>query len=73
MIVRAADTDRFELAPQASGLPAISLGLCHKFSNDHDALKQGMVIYDSLYSWCQSLRGERHPWTDPNTRGGKTS
>ena len=61
-IVRGADTDRLYLAPQAAGLLAISLGLSRNFTNDHDMLKQGMVIYDALYSWCNELQGETHNW-----------
>jgi len=62
MIVRGADTSRLDLAPQAAGLLAISLGLSHNFQNDHEMLKQGMVIYDALYAWCQELQGETHNW-----------
>ena len=53
IIVGAADTDRLDLAPQAHGLYAISLGLSQNFSDDHEMLKYGMVIYDALYSWCR--------------------
>lgn len=62
IIVRGADTDRHELAPQAAGLHAISLGLGHVFQDDHEMLKHGMVIYDALYSWCKTLSQERHTW-----------
>ena len=61
-IVRAADTDTLETSEQASGLLAITLGLSKNFENDHEMLKHGMVIYDALYSWCQSLRSEKHGW-----------
>ena len=61
-IVRGADTDRLDLAPQAAGLLAISLGLSRNFPNDHEMLKQGMIIYDALYSWCKDLAGETHNW-----------
>lgn len=61
-IVRGADTDRLDLAPQAAGLLAISLGLSRNFDNDHDMLKQGMIIYDALYSWCKELQKETHNW-----------
>ena len=63
VIVRAADTDRLDLAPQAAGLLAISLGLSRNFSNDHEMLAYGMVIYDALYAWCCHARGETHNWT----------
>ena len=65
IIVRAADTDRLDLAPQAAGLLAISLGLSHNFSDDHQMLAHGMVIYDALYSWCCHAQGEKHNWTYP--------
>ena len=59
-IVRGADTGKPELTPQSHGLLAISLGLSRYFSNDHEMLKHGMVIYDALYAWCQSGVDERH-------------
>lgn len=61
-IVRGADTDRLDLAPQAAGLLAISLGLSRNFSDDHEMLKQGIIIYDALYSWCKELQSEAHNW-----------
>ncbi len=51
-IVRAADTGRAELAPEAAGLLAVSAGLSLNFADDHEMLKHGMVIYDALYAWC---------------------
>lgn len=62
VIVRGADTDRHDLAPQCAGLLAISLGLSLNFANDHEMLKHGMVIYDALYAWCLKGRGEKHDW-----------
>lgn len=61
-IVRAADTGMPEASPQAHGLLAISLGLSKNFSDDHEMLAHGMVLYDALYSWCKSLQGETHNW-----------
>ena len=46
VIVRGADTDRHDIASQASGLCAISAGLSHNITNDHELLQQGMVLYD---------------------------
>ncbi len=63
LIVRGADTARHDLAPQAAGLHAISLGLSANFPDDHAMLEQGMVIYDALYTWCRDLRHEVHNWT----------
>jgi hypothetical protein len=65
VIVRAADTDRLDLAPQAAGLLAISLGLSHNFTNDHQMLAHGMVMYDALYAWCCHAKGEQHNWVYP--------
>lgn len=62
IIVRGADTDRLDLAPQCAGLLAISLGLSHNFKDDHEMLKQGLVMYDALYAWCRHARGETHTW-----------
>jgi hypothetical protein len=61
-IVRGADTDRLDLAPQAAGLLAVSLGLSHNFGDDHEQLAQGMILYDALYSWAKHVRGEKHSW-----------
>jgi len=62
VIVRGADTSRLDLAPQAHGLYALSLGLSQCFSNDHEMLRHGMVMYDALYAWCKSCQGETHNW-----------
>jgi hypothetical protein len=62
LIVRAADTDNYTLAPQAAGLFAISAGLSYNYKNDHEMLKQGMIIYDALYSWCKYVSNETHGW-----------
>jgi hypothetical protein len=64
-IVRGADTDRLDLAPQAAGLLAISLGLSRNFPNDHEMLAHGMVMYDALYAWCCHAQGEKHNWAYP--------
>jgi hypothetical protein len=61
-IVRGADTDVHDLAPEAAGLHAISLGLSVNYPDDHAMLEQGMVIYDALYAWAAKARGERHAW-----------
>lgn len=62
MIVRGADTARPDLAAQAAGLLAISLGLSHLYPDDHEMLKYGMVVYDALYAWCRHARSETHTW-----------
>ena len=62
VIVRGADTSRLDLAPEAPGLFAISLGLSKNFEDDHEMLKHGMVMYDALYAWCVSCQNEPHGW-----------
>jgi AraC-like DNA-binding protein len=59
-IVRGADTDRHDLATQASGLWAISAGLSYNITNDRELLESGMMIYDALYTWAKHLQNERH-------------
>ena len=62
VIVRGADTARLDLAPQAAGLLAVSLGLSRNFKDDHEMLKHGMVVYDALYAWCKEGQNEIHTW-----------
>ena len=62
VIVRAADTDRPDIAPQAAGLLAISLGLSRMFSDDTEQLEAGMLVYDALYRWCRDATEETHDW-----------
>jgi len=62
LIVRGADTNRLELAPQAPGLAAISLGLSRVCQDDHEMLEHGMVVYDALYAWCKEGKDEVHTW-----------
>ncbi|WP_135212541.1 chromate resistance protein ChrB domain-containing protein [Vitreimonas flagellata] len=62
LIVRGADTDRHELAPEAAGLHAISLGLSRNYGDDHALLAQGLVVYDALYAWATQPSVERHAW-----------
>jgi len=62
IIVRGADTSRVELAPQCSGLYAISLGLSAIFTDDHEMLRHGLVVYDAHYAWCARLQDETHNW-----------
>jgi hypothetical protein len=61
-IVRGADTGRLDLAAQAPGLLAVSLGLSALFQDDHEMLRHGMVIYDALYAWLKEARDETHGW-----------
>jgi hypothetical protein len=72
-IVRAADTDTLEKSAQAPGLLAITLGLAANIPDDHALLQQALIIYDALYTWCQSLTQQRHGWhPESRTTGGKS-
>ena len=62
LIVRGADTNHLDLAPQAAGLAALSLGLSINFQDDHVMLERGLVMYDALYAWCRSGKDEVHTW-----------
>ncbi|SMB92521.1 conserved hypothetical protein [Hymenobacter roseosalivarius DSM 11622] len=62
-IVRGADTDHFELAPQAAGLWAISAGLSYNHADDAQQLAIGLHLYEALYSWAKHGQAEKHTWT----------
>jgi AraC-like DNA-binding protein len=59
-IVRGADTDRHDMAPQSSGLWAISAGLSQNIKDDHQLLAMGMILYDGLYTWAKDLQDVKH-------------
>ena len=61
-IVRAADTARLDLAPEAPGLLAASLGLSRMYSDDVEQLEAGMHLYDAFYRWCRDASAETHNW-----------
>jgi rhodanese-related sulfurtransferase len=68
MIVRAADTAQLELAPQAAGFLAVSLGLSRMFSDDLAQLDAGMLLYDAFYRWCRDGTEESHNWPNPGKK-----
>jgi hypothetical protein len=59
-IIRGADTDRLDFAPQAAGLSAIFLGLSQNIKDDQVLLELGMKIYDGLYTWAKDLHTQKH-------------
>ena len=61
-IVRGADTARLDLAPEAAGLLAVSLGLSRMYSDDLEQLEAGMLVYDGFYRWCRDAVEETHNW-----------
>ncbi len=60
LIVRAADTGRPELAPEAAGLLAASLGLSRMYPDDLVQLEAGLTLYDAFYRWSRDAIGETH-------------
>jgi rhodanese-related sulfurtransferase len=65
VIVRGADTARLDLAPQAAGLMAASLGLSRMYRDDLAQLEAGMGLYDAFYRWSRDAVGETHGWPMP--------
>jgi hypothetical protein len=61
-IVRGADTARPDLAPEAPGLLAASLGLSRMYADDLEQLDAGMLLYDAFYRWCRDATDETHNW-----------
>jgi rhodanese-related sulfurtransferase len=61
-IVRGADTARLDLAPEAAGLLAASLGLSRMFADDLAQLEAGLTLYDAFYRWCRDATEETHNW-----------
>jgi rhodanese-related sulfurtransferase len=64
-IVRGADTARLDLAPEAPGLLAASLGLSRIYSDDLAQLEAGMALYDAFFRWCRDATDETHNWPAP--------
>lgn len=67
-IVRGADTARLDLAPEAAGLLAASLGLSRMFSDDLAQLEAGLILYDAFYRWCRDATEETHNWPSARPR-----
>ncbi len=49
-IVRAADTGKMELAPEAAGLEAVTSGISIVAKDDHEAIAKASMVYDALYT-----------------------
>lgn len=62
LVVRAADTARLDLVPQAAGFLAASLGLSRMFRDDLQQLDAGLLLYDAFYRWCRDATDETHNW-----------
>lgn len=68
-IVRGADTNRHDLAPEAAGLLAASLGLSRMFKDDLKQLDAGMGLYDAYYRWARDAVEEGHDWPSASSKG----
>jgi rhodanese-related sulfurtransferase len=69
VIVRGADTARLDLAPQAAGLLAASLGLSRMHKDDLVQLEASFSLYDAFYRWARDAVSEEHNWPTPT--GGR--
>ncbi|MDB5608601.1 MAG: sulfurtransferase [Bradyrhizobium sp.] len=67
-MVRAADTGRLDLSPEAPGLLAASLGLSRMYDDDLAQLEAGIMLYDAFYRWCRDATGETHNWPTNKAR-----
>lgn len=56
-IVRAADTRRPDLAPEAAGLEAIAEGFRRVSRDDADNMAKQFPLYDALYAYCKLKAG----------------
>lgn len=67
-VVRGADTARLDLAPEAAGLLAVSLGYSRMFKDDLTQLDAAMAVYDALYRWARDAGDETHNWPAPQKK-----
>ena len=68
-IVRGADTNRHDLAPESAGLLAASLGLSRIYRDDLEQLNAAMMLYDAFYRWARDAFDEEHDWPAPGSGG----
>jgi len=69
IVVRGADTNKHELAPESAGLLAASLGLSRMYRDDNQQLEAGMLLYDAFYRWARDASDEGHDWPTNNKKG----
>lgn len=55
VIVRGADTDAKDLAPECRGLEAIAEGFRLAYTDDLELLEREMPVYDALYAYCRAM------------------
>ncbi len=52
-IVRAADTDKMDMTPEAAGLEAVMTGIGMMTKDDQEAIEKARTVYDALYMNCK--------------------
>ena len=55
LIVRGADTDRPDLAPEAAGLEALAEGFRLHYQDDQEQFRAELPVYEALYAYCWRL------------------
>lgn len=55
-IVRVADTNKTDLAPESIGLEAIASGSMIIAKDDHETIEKHTYLYDALYGYCKGRR-----------------
>jgi protein-tyrosine-phosphatase len=53
VIVRGADTEAKDLAPEARGLEAVAEGFRLVYRDDHELCERELPVYDALYAYCR--------------------
>ncbi|MEM6385754.1 MAG: chromate resistance protein ChrB domain-containing protein [Pseudomonadota bacterium] len=57
-VIRAAHTNACDLAPEAAGLVALSVGLSRQYHDDMSLLEAGLTLCDALYRWARDGDGD---------------
>lgn len=40
----------------------MEIATARAMADDHQMLRQGLIVYDALYAWCAKLQHESHAW-----------
>ncbi len=73
LVIRGADTNRHELAPEAGGLLALSVGMSRLYKDELQQLEAGMAMYDAFYQWARDGFEEGHDWPHTRASAGKSA
>jgi hypothetical protein len=60
LIVRGADTEARDLAPEAPGLYAVASGFRAMARDDHENMRLQFPVYDALLAYCRARLGGGH-------------